>query len=71
MSAAHNRLILGAALLGACGAEQQQQQQQPANNLAGAEVEALPADESSATPSDDLANGAADPQVNELEIGNR
>ena len=39
------------------------------NNAAtNAEVEALPADESATTPSDELANGAAEPQGNTADV---
>ncbi|MEO6225129.1 MAG: hypothetical protein ABIO80_04695 [Sphingomicrobium sp.] len=48
---------------------------QPANDqnifvdngtIANAEIETLPADESSGTPADELANGSDDPDVNDL-----
>ena len=32
------------------------------NNAAATDIEALPADESAATPSDELANGATEPE---------
>jgi hypothetical protein len=35
------------------------------NNMAGAEVETLPSDESSGTPSNQLVNGNDNPDVNE------
>ena len=52
-------------LLAACS---QQPAAPPENNLEGAEVEALPADESVTTPSDELAIGAAEPQGNTAEL---
>jgi hypothetical protein len=36
-----------------------------ANNAAPADIEALPADESAATPTDELANGATEPSNTE------
>ena len=58
--------LTGLAALGAC-----QKTDQPDQNIVitntippGAEVEALPPDESSATSTDELANGATDPIVN-------
>lgn len=61
--------LLAAAALAACGSEQAAEEQNitidsgtvPAN----ADIEALPADESSATPSDELANGVTDEQTAE------
>jgi len=55
-----------ATALAACG---QQDAATSVNNAAtSAEVEALPADESSATPSDELARGAAEPQGNTADV---
>lgn len=39
-----------------------------AGAVANADIETLPADESMATPSDELANGAAEPQGNTADI---
>lgn len=39
-------------------------QQAETNNAAVTDIEALPPDESVATPSDELANGSAEPAVN-------
>ena len=47
--------------LSACG----DAEQPSPNNTAVTDVEALPPDESAATPTDELANGAAEPNVNE------
>ena len=64
-------LLLGAAALAlpAC----QKNQQPPEQNIAvdnglpaNADIEALPADESSGTPSNQLVNGADNPDVNDL-----
>jgi hypothetical protein len=61
--------------LGACQKHQQQAQDQniaidegvPENQIAGnADIETLPADESSATPSNQLQNGFDNPDVNEI-----
>lgn len=69
--------LLAAVFLGACQKHQQQQQDQniaidegiPDNQIAGnADIETLPADESSATPSNQLQNGFDNPDVN--DIGN-
>jgi hypothetical protein len=71
-------LALAAHSLGACQNHQQQQAQDqniaidegiPDNQIAGnADIETLPADESSATPSNQLQNGFDNPDVN--DIGN-
>ena len=53
--------MIGASALGACSRDASDQNIMVDNNVAAdAEIEALPADESSATPSDQLANGAAE-----------
>jgi hypothetical protein len=53
-------------LLAACG---EQDAATSVNNAAtNGDVEALPADESAATPSDELANGAAEPQGNTTDV---
>ena len=52
-------LLVGAWALAACSRDASDQNIMVDNNVAAdAEIEALPADESSATTSDDLANGA-------------
>lgn len=53
-------LWLGIAVA-ACG----QGEQDTANNAAVTEIEALPPDESVAAPTDEPANGSAEPDVNE------
>lgn len=80
MSNARTIATLGAALLllsGCHKAQDQQAQKQtldegvPANNVAGnAEIETLPADESSTTPSNQLQNGYDNPDVNDLATSN-
>jgi hypothetical protein len=42
-------------------------QQAHSNNAAATDIEALPADESAATPTDELENGAAEPAANVVE----
>ena len=63
-------LLISMGALAACQNDEQPEQNFAidTNVPAGADLEALPADESSTTPSDELANGAADPAVN--DIGN-
>ena len=60
--------LTSAAALAACGSNGDQQDNR-ANavevNSSVVEVDTLPADESSATPSDDLANGATEPTATE------
>ena len=41
-----------------------------ANAIANADIEALPPDESSGTPSNQLVNGADNPDVNDLNASN-
>jgi hypothetical protein len=68
MSAAP-RILLGVALLvlAGCGGSQDQAQNEGAAAAnAPADVEALPPDESVATSDEELANGADEPQGNEL-----
>ncbi|HEY7006407.1 MAG TPA: hypothetical protein VH392_07975 [Sphingomicrobium sp.] len=68
-------LGIGALALGACQKQQQPQDQNiaidegvPDNQMAGnADIETLPADESSTTPSNQLQNGFDNPDVNELD----
>ena len=65
---------IAALALGACHKQQQVQDQNiaidegvPDNQVAGnADIETLPADESSTTPSNQLANGFDNPDVNDL-----
>jgi len=72
------KLLTVAALVGAAAACHKTQQQPPDQNTlsmeddlmnggtpANADVETLPPDESSGTPSNELANGADNPDVNE------
>jgi uncharacterized protein YcfL len=74
-------LAIAALLLGACQNHQQQQAQDqniaidegiPDNQIVGnADIETLPADESSATPSNQLQNGFDNPDVNDVgRLGN-
>ena len=69
MRAAFRVLILaGLATAAACNKSQPPQEQNIAitggNNMAGADIETLPPDESSGTPSNQLVNGADNPDVN-------
>ena len=61
MSAAAKPILLLALALSACGETPKQAE---TNNAAATDIEALPPDESVATPSDELANGAAEPAGN-------
>lgn len=75
-------LGLGALALAGCQKQQAQQQDQnneismdagiPDNQVAAgnAEIETLPADESSTTPSSQLQNGSDNPDVNSLGTSN-
>ena len=58
MRAAARSCVLLALAMGACGEPPREAE---ADNAAATDVEALPADESAATPTDELANGAAEP----------
>jgi hypothetical protein len=60
-------MLAGLASAAACKKQPQQQNQDVAitNVPAGAEVETLPADESSGTPSNQLVNGNDNPDVND------
>jgi hypothetical protein len=70
-------LAIAVLLLGACQKQQQQQAQDQNisidegisdNQIAGnADIETLPADESSATPSNQLQNGFDNPDVNDIQ----
>jgi hypothetical protein len=73
MRAAIRLLILaGLASAAACNKQPQQQQQNQdvaiTNVPAGADVETLPADESSGTPSNQLVNGNDNPDVNDATV---
>ena len=57
------RLMLSGVALTACAGEADRQS---ANNAAVADIEVLPADESAATTSGELANGASEPDAEEL-----
>lgn len=80
MQSAKMTAALGMALaLGACHKHQQQESQDqnisidegvPENQVAGnADIETLPADESSTTPSNQLQNGFDNPDVNDVGGG--
>jgi hypothetical protein len=60
-------MLAGLAAAAACNKQPQQQNQDVAisNVPAGANVETLPADESSGTPSNQLVNGNDNPDVND------
>lgn len=69
MSAVNRLTVLALALaLAACGGASEQNVVITNEIPANADVEVLPPDESAATPSDELANGAADPNVNEAAL---
>jgi hypothetical protein len=80
MRNARTILAIGTAALaaGACHKQQQQQDQNiaidqglPGNGMAGnAQIETLPPDESSTTPSNQLQNGYDNPDVNDLGTSN-
>jgi hypothetical protein len=80
MRNARTTLAIGIAALalGACQKQQQAQDQNiaidadvPDNQMAGnADIETLPADESSTTPSNQLQNGFDNPDVNETGTSN-
>ena len=55
--------LFSAALLGACEQQSDQNIMIDNNVVSSADVEAVPADESSATPSDELVNGVDDNEV--------
>ena len=72
-------IAAGALALGACDKQQPAAQDQniaiddgvPSNQvLANADIETLPADESSETPSNQLENGFDNPDVNDLDTSN-
>jgi len=72
-------IAAGALALGACHKQQPAAQDQniaiddgvPSNQvLANADIETLPADESSETPSNQLENGFDNPDVNDLDTSN-
>jgi hypothetical protein len=77
MRAALKLLIIIALPVAAAACHKTQEQPQQQNNIAieddlmnggtpeNADIETLPADESSGTPSNELANGADNPDVNE------
>ena len=81
MRNARTILAIGIAVLpvGACNKQQQQPKDQniaidagvPDNGMAGnAQIETLPPDESSTTPSNQLQNGYDNPDVNDLGASN-
>jgi uncharacterized protein YcfL len=64
-------MLLASLALSACGKQQQPQDQNiaidegvAANQVGNADIETLPADESSTTPTNQLANGYDNPDVN-------
>jgi hypothetical protein len=80
MRNAKRTIVLGLAMLSASACNKQQAQDQnisidegvPTNQMStgNAEIETLPADESSTTPSNQLQNGFDNPDVNELGSAN-
>ncbi len=63
-------LVVSLAATGGCAKNQADQNIAMQNSTAPAEIEALPPDESSATPSNELANGADNADVTELNTTN-
>jgi uncharacterized membrane protein YebE (DUF533 family) len=59
-------IAMGALAMAACQKTQSEQNIAIDNLAANADVEALPPDESSETPSNELVNGADNPEVNDL-----
>jgi hypothetical protein len=59
-------LFIVATFVGACQQEQSDQNIVITNNSAGADIEALPPDESSTTPTDELINGNDNAEVADL-----
>ena len=60
-------LLIGAALaMAACQKNQSEQNIAMDNLAANADIEALPPDESSETPANELVNGVDNPEVNDL-----
>ena len=66
MRAAASSLALMLLALAACGQDAPREAQ--ADNRAATEIESLPPDESVATPTEELANGAAEPAVNDAPV---
>ena len=66
MSAAARSIVVLAFALSACSESPRDAE---TNNAAVTDIEALPPDESAATPTDELTNGAAEPSVNESGNG--
>ena len=62
------KMLLGGTALAAAACQQDRSEQNIAidNNLANADIEALPPDESSATPSNELVNGVDNGDVTDL-----
>jgi len=61
-------LLMCAATVGACQQERSDQNIMVDDNVAAnADIEALPPDESSATPTEELENGAANEAMNDLD----
>ena len=68
MRAVTRTLVFAGAALAMAACQKQQSEQNIAidNVAANADIEALPPDESSETPSNELVNGADNPEVNDL-----
>ena len=66
-SATRSLLLIGTALaMAACQQKQSEQNIAMDNLAANADIEALPPDESSGTPSNELVNGVDNPEINDL-----
>jgi hypothetical protein len=61
-------LLCGSLLLGAAACDSRAEQPATTNNTTVTDVDTLPPDESASTPSEELANGAAEPQGNTADV---
>jgi hypothetical protein len=63
-------LVMSLATAGGCQKNQADQNSAAVNSTAPADIEALPPDESSTTPSNELANGTDNTEVSDLNTTN-
>ena len=63
-------LLFSGVFLTACQQQRSDQNIMIDNNVAGADIEALPPDESSATPTDELVNGVDENEARSNEAAN-
>ena len=59
-------LLMATAAIAACQQQRSDQNIVVTNNMSGADIEALPPDESSETPTDELENGSDNADVTDL-----